>query len=335
MRFGRATLCLSAFLLGFDGYLFGLSSASACPTNRVVLSGAIDNRSETEINLPPLTASLSEHLAEATASAETVIYDTLGTAHLLTHVFYYPPSSDTVIYRVFATASELDGYDGGAYFSAQVFFDGDGSRIVPDAPPEVPFDANVTNWNWSSGGKNDSITFFYDLTLAEKTSTVSSSVNGSTGGCPQYGNLDFDGDGKDDFAIFRPNLGFWAVSLSSTEHTQVLIKQWGLPGDVPVTGDFTGDGLADLAVWRPSNGTWYVCRSDASYDCSQQPIVVQFGLPGDVALEGDYTGDQVQDFAVWRPSTGVFYVRDSRLGTVTERQWGLNGDIPLDGGRTD
>jgi len=123
----------------------------------------------------------------------------------------------------------------------------------------------------------------------------------------------------------------WAVLLSSTNYTQYLWKQWGLPGDYPMPGDYTGDGKTDLVVWRPSNGNWYVCSSDTNYDCTQG-TVWQFGLPGDRPISGDFDGDGIFDFAIWRPGTGTFFYRSSRSGQVVSRQWGLPGDIPLNAG---
>jgi hypothetical protein len=147
---------------------------------------------------------------------------------------------------------------------------------------------------------------------------------------------DTDGDGTFDLTVWRPENGVWYTQPSSNPEKWTAV-QWGMPTDVPVTGDFDGDGETDTAVWRPEDGIWYIMPSTHPQDW----IAVQWGLPGDVPMPGDFDGDGKTDIAVWRRSTGTWYVRPSSSPqNWTAQQWGLSTDIPVPGdfdgdGKTD
>lgn len=135
-------------------------------------------------------------------------------------------------------------------------------------------------------------------------------------------NADFDGDGKSDISVFRPDTGVWYV-LNSTNGGFSAVA-FGLGSDIITPGDFDGDGKTDRAVFRPSDGVWHLLLKGFNYSARQ------FGSPGDIPAAGDYNGDGKTDIAIWRPSTGVWYIANSdSRGTYTILQFGLNGDKPV------
>jgi hypothetical protein len=185
---------------------------------------------------------------------------------------------------------------------------------------------------------------------------------------------DYDHDGLDDFAVWRPEDGNWWFIDSATgaqrsvqfgephdipvpgdyngdgtsdlamwnPYTATWFRreakpvQWGRVGDIPVPGDYNGDGKTDYAVWRPENGTWLVIDSFTGRPRKKR----EWGQIRDVTVPGDYDGDGKTDYAVWRPENGTWWVIHSSTGQRPTQQWGQPGDIPVPGdydgdGKTD
>lgn len=139
---------------------------------------------------------------------------------------------------------------------------------------------------------------------------------------PKNKNADFDGDGKSDISVFRPDTGVWYV-LNSTNGNFSAVG-FGLSTDTISPGDYDGDGKTDRAVFRSSDGVWHILMKGFNYTARQ------FGSAGDLPVAGDYNGDGKTDIAIWRPSTGVWYIANSdSRNTYTIVQFGLTGDKPV------
>ena len=132
---------------------------------------------------------------------------------------------------------------------------------------------------------------------------------------------DFDGDGRLNYAVYRPSTGQWfALGAGGTG-----VIAFGAPDlDLPYPADYDGDGKADIAVYRPTTGEWFVLGSRAGFG------TLRFGIGGlDVAVPADYDGDGKADIAVYRPTTGEWFVLGSRSG-FGSLAFGLgDSDVPV------
>ncbi|MGB7070325.1 MAG: M20/M25/M40 family metallo-hydrolase [Pyrinomonadaceae bacterium] len=134
---------------------------------------------------------------------------------------------------------------------------------------------------------------------------------------PMDAKYDFDGDGKSDISVYRPENGIWHLNMSQNGYTAFPL---GNATDQIVPADYDGDGKTDTAVFR--NGIWEVIRSTQGYTS------FRFGQAGDIPQPEDYDGDGKADPAVFRPSTGRWYTLRSSEGWI-EFTFGLNGDKPV------
>jgi len=133
---------------------------------------------------------------------------------------------------------------------------------------------------------------------------------------------DYDGDGRADYAVFRPSTGTWIIQQSRAGLTQF---QFGTSKDKPIPADYDGDGKTDRAVFRPSEGNWYIGFSD-----SGDFAIVSWGLGTDALVPADYNGDGKTEVAVFRE--GVWYMRSlfapTTTGVINYGYFGLGSDAP-------
>ena len=166
---------------------------------------------------------------------------------------------------------------------------------------------------------------------------------GKTGDDPKQAG-DYDGDGKADFALYRPganpgDASYMFIRLSSDGSERILPA--GVNGNFASGGtDFNGDGIADIAV--QSNAGGGVAHFDIRSGVNG--VVVDgfnFGSPNDLIVAGNHMGNAQADITLLRGVSGnlQWTTRDSATGTAqapvnfgaSATDFVLSGDFDGDG----
>lgn len=224
----------------------------------------------------------------------------------------------------------------------------DAARTTTSLTGSVPIPGNfVLDTNPTTGKQMTDLAAFDPATgrINVKQSKGTSSFGGSfsvTWG--QAGDHvfsgDFNGNGRDDFAYFRPSTGQWGIlyinSVSPLSTTAYYTNGLGGASATPFVGDFNGDGKTDIAV-RDANKNWKVRRANGSGFYAAQTWATNWGLSewslvGQQVFVGDFNKDNKDDVGYFFASTGEWHIRLS-TGTSFGTQWPIaylnNGGAPI------
>jgi uncharacterized delta-60 repeat protein len=182
------------------------------------------------------------------------------------------------------------------------------ARLNPDGTFDPTFNASgyaVKNVNPSGAD------WFTDVQVQSDGRAVAA---GWTGSFPEY-----------NFAVAR----FTVAGASDAT--------FGLGG--LATDDISANDAANVSLIY---GDKLLVAGDNGGDASGQFGVraARYNLAATPTASSDFDGDGSADYAVFRPSTGTWYVLRSSDSSFTAFQFGVNGDVPVDGdfdgdGRTD
>jgi FG-GAP-like repeat len=210
---------------------------------------------------------------------------------------------------------------------------GDATGGGTPTPMPTPRDANV---DFNGDGKSDWVVTRGDPTGNASQMTWFISHNGANNLVVTPFGLttdvrvpeDYDGDGKDDIAVWRENSpgsnrAYFFILQSMTN--TLRIEQFGQTGDDPrVVADYDGDNKADLAVYRrAANGqNFFFYRSSLA---NNNFTSVAFGTGTNTRPNvGDYDGDGKADFCVH--VNGQFILLINGTNTVEYINWGQSTD---------
>lgn len=163
----------------------------------------------------------------------------------------------------------------------------------------------------------------------------SGSVIGTVVGQPDVNNQpaegDFDGDGVDDFAVFRPSTRTFTIRRSSAPTTpqtvQLTTKALNAANLIAIPADYNGDGKTDPAFYDKGTSSFYTPFLLSMNPNGTVNDGFQFGLPevagsgvSNVPVIGDFDGDGKIDVGLMNRRDSNFFLTGSSKGTAGNRQ---------------
>ena len=118
---------------------------------------------------------------------------------------------------------------------------------------------------------------------------------------------DWDGDGYDDIALFRPLTGTFVLFVNGNPFKTVTLLD-GKPGGVPLVGNWNGLPGDELGLFRPAIGKFVldIDNDGVSSDPDDRVGAMLDGKPYGKPLVGDWNGLFGEEVGLYRPGTGVF-----------------------------
>jgi len=227
----------------------------------------------------------------------------------------------------------------GTFRAEQVGQSGDDPTVVADYTGDGKADPAVYREGATAG---DSSFWHYKASSGPLSDQFVTTQFGRNGDFPSPG--DYDGDGKNDFAVQRNAGGGYAVFYihKGTGGPDVQVPGedqaifFGRPTDMVIPGDWDGDGKTDIATLRNNGGQieWNIRPSSTGMGTGFSPTYIFGASAIDYPVPGDYDGDGRLDAAVFRPDPNpdqnYFYAIGSQTGApMAPIEWGSVADYPV------
>jgi hypothetical protein len=163
---------------------------------------------------------------------------------------------------------------------------------------------------------------------------------GITGDLPVSG--DWNNDRISEIGVFRPSTHIYYQDFNGNgvwEGAEMdRAYNFGITGDLPVSGDWNNDRISEIGVFRPSTHIYYQdFNGDSVWNGAVIDRAYNFGITEDLPVSGDWTNDGISEIGVFRNSTHLFYLDYNGNGVwngaKVDRSYnfGITGDIPITG----